>query len=98
MASYDDDDLMEDTEEAQPPQRVRSQVNAVRKQKGRGFREGMDADDERHAGRGYESLESGSGPGPAKCAFPEPSPQVSWPDLLYLCLRACLAFITATRC
>ena len=72
MASYDDDDLMEDTEEAQPPQRVRSQVNAVRKQKGRGFREGMDVDDERHAGRGYESLESGSGPGPAKCAFPEP--------------------------
>ena len=71
MASYDDDDFMEDTEEAQPPQRVRSQVNAVRKQKGRGFREGMDVDDERHAGRGYESLESGSGPGPAKCAFPE---------------------------
>lgn len=68
MANYDDD-LMEDAEETQPPQRVRSQVNAVRKQKGRGFREGMDVDDDRHAGRGYESLESGTGPGPAKCAL-----------------------------
>jgi hypothetical protein len=67
MADYDDD-MMEEAEDAQPPQRVRSQVTAVRKQKGRGFREGMDADDERHAGRGYESLETGSGPGPAKCA------------------------------
>ena len=72
MANYDDD-LMEDAEETQPPQRVRSQVNAVRKQKGRGFREGMDVDDDRHAGRGYESLESGTGPGPAKCANAAPA-------------------------
>lgn len=61
----DDVDMME-TEDAQP-QRVRSQVNAVRKQKGRGFRERMDVDDERNGSRGFESLEAGSGPGPAKC-------------------------------
>ena len=58
-----------DTEDAQP-QRVRSQVNAARKQKGRGFRERMDVDDERNGSRGYESLELGSGPGPAKCEDP----------------------------
>lgn len=58
-----EDDVMEDADEAQP-QRVRSQV-IPRKQKGRGFRERMDTDGDRN-GR-YESLESGTGPGPAKC-------------------------------
>ncbi|CAL8466983.1 g6519 [Coccomyxa elongata] len=57
-----EDDVMEDADDAQP-QRVRSQV-VPRKQKGRGFRERMDTDDGRN-GR-YESLESGTGPGPAK--------------------------------
>ena len=66
-----DADLM-DTEDAQP-QRVRSQVNTVRKQKGRGFRERMDVDEERNGSRGYEALEAGSGPGPAKCAPSQPS-------------------------
>lgn len=58
---YGGDEEMEDTE----PQRVRSQVTAVRKQKGRGFRERVDVDDDRN-GR-YETLDSGTGPGPAKC-------------------------------
>ncbi len=55
--------MMEDADEAQPL-RVRSQV-VPRKQKGRGFRERMDTDGDRN-GR-YESLETGSGPGPTKC-------------------------------
>jgi hypothetical protein len=60
-----EEDMMEDTE----PQRVRSQVTSVRKQKGRGFRERMDIDEDRN-GR-FESLDSGtgSGPGPAKCKY-----------------------------
>ena len=58
----DDDDMM-DADEAQP-QRVRSQV-VPRKQKGRGFRERMDTDGDRN-GR-YESIDTGTGPGPAKC-------------------------------
>lgn len=58
-----EDDVMEDADDAQP-QRVRSQV-VPRKQKGRGFRERMDTDDGRNSR--YESLESGTGPGPTKC-------------------------------
>lgn len=58
-----EDDMMEDADEAQP-QRVRSQV-VPRKQKGRGFRERMDTDGDRN-GR-YESLDTGTGPGPTKC-------------------------------
>ena len=74
----DDVDMME-TDDAQP-QRVRSQVNAVRKQKGRGFRERVDVDDERNGSRGFEALEAGSGPGPAKCKYFAISPPL---DLLY---------------
>lgn len=58
-----EEDMLEDTDVAQP-QRVRSQV-VPRKQKGRGFRERMDVDGDRN-GR-YESIDTGTGPGPAKC-------------------------------
>ena len=59
-----DDEMMD----AEQPQRVRSTVSSVRKQKGRGFRERMDTEDPRNGARGsYETLEAGSGPGPAKC-------------------------------
>ena len=59
-----DDDMMD----AEQPQRVRSTVSSVRKQKGRGFRERMETDDTRNGARGsYDTLEAGSGPGPAKC-------------------------------
>ena len=62
------DDEMVDAEQ---PQRVKSTVSGVRKQKGRGFRERMDTDDPRNGARGsYDNLEAGSGPGPAKCKFP----------------------------
>ncbi|CAK0785932.1 hypothetical protein CVIRNUC_009145 [Coccomyxa viridis] len=58
-----DDDMMD----AEQPQRVRSTVSSVRKQKGRGFRERMETDDTRNGARGsYDTLEAGSGPGPAK--------------------------------
>lgn len=61
-----DDDMMD----AEQPQRVRSTVSSVRKQKGRGFRERMETDDTRNGARGsYDTLEAGSGPGPAKCDF-----------------------------
>lgn len=59
-----DDEMMD----AEQPQRVRSTVSSVRKQKGRGFRERMDTEDPRNGARGsYDTLETGSGPGPAKC-------------------------------
>ena len=61
------DDEMVDAEQ---PQRVRSTVSSVRKQKGRGFRERMDTEDPKNGTRGsYDTLETGSGPGPAKCKF-----------------------------
>jgi RNA-binding protein 8A len=65
-----DDEMLDlDGAEAQPPPRLRSKVTAVKKQKGRGFGGATDPDapPDRHAGR-YESLETGTGPGPQKCA------------------------------
>lgn len=41
-----------------------------RSQKGRGFKDG--AEPERYPGGKFESLEAGTGPGPAKCALPPP--------------------------
>lgn len=66
-----DDDMIDDMEEdAPPPPRVKSTVgtNSQRKQKGRGFRENMqvDDDDDRH-GRAYDSLAATPGPGPQEC-------------------------------
>jgi hypothetical protein len=62
-----DDEMMD----AEQPQRVKSTVSSVRKQKGRGFRERMDTDDARNGSRGtYDALETGFGPGPAKCKAP----------------------------
>jgi hypothetical protein len=61
-----EEDEMIDVQEAAPPVRLRSTVGAVRKQKGRGFREDGDADEDRYGE--YEQLDSGrGGPGPAKC-------------------------------
>ena len=40
------------------PSRLRSTVTAVRKQKGRGFRESMDVEDDRSMSQQYESLEN----------------------------------------
>ena len=63
------DDVMEEAEPVAAP-RVRSQVvSAARKQKGRGFREKMDVDDDR-TGPGYESLAQERQGGPAKCKAP----------------------------
>ena len=45
---------------AERPARLRSTVTAVRKQKGRGFREDMDVDDDRRGVQTYESLDSSS--------------------------------------
>ena len=43
---------------AERPARLRSTVTAVRKQKGRGFREDMDIDEERRGAQSYESLDN----------------------------------------
>lgn len=43
---------------AERPARLRSTVTAVRKQKGRGFREDMDVDDDRKGAQTYESLDN----------------------------------------
>ncbi len=64
-----DDEMLDlDGADAQPAPRLRSKVTSVKKQKGRGFRGEADADapPDRNVGR-YESLDTGSGPGPQKC-------------------------------
>lgn len=64
-----DDEMLDlDGAEAQPAPRLRSKVTALKKQKGRGFRGAADPDapPDRHVGR-YESVETGTGPGPQKC-------------------------------
>lgn len=43
---------------AERPARLRSTVTAVRKQKGRGFREDMDVDEDRRGAQTYESLDN----------------------------------------
>ena len=45
---------------AERPARLRSTVTAVRKQKGRGFRDDMDIDDSRRGAQAFESLDSSS--------------------------------------
>mmetsp|Transcript_9361 Transcript_9361/g.26742 ORF Transcript_9361/g.26742 Transcript_9361/m.26742 type:complete len:165 (-) Transcript_9361:184-678(-) len=62
----DDDDVMEEEEdfEEAPAPRLRSTIASTKKQKGRGFRERAGGDD--YSRGAYESLESASGPGPAK--------------------------------
>ena len=53
---------------AERPGRLRSTVTAVRKQKGRGFRDDMEIDDDRRGSQQYESLDTGSkSKGGAKC-------------------------------
>jgi hypothetical protein len=67
-----DEDMVDDMEEDAAPPRVRSTVaTANRKQKGRGFREPMqvEEDDERH-GRAYDSLSKTPGAGPQECKGP----------------------------
>ena len=55
---------------AERPARLRSTVTAVRKQKGRGFREDMDVDEDRRVAQDYESLDnSGKSKGGQKCMF-----------------------------
>jgi hypothetical protein len=57
--------LEEEVMEEEP--RMKSTVTAGgRTQKGRGFKDG--AEPERYPGGKFESLEAGTGPGPAKCA------------------------------
>uniref|UniRef100_A0A7S0WPK5 RNA-binding protein 8A n=1 Tax=Pyramimonas obovata TaxID=1411642 RepID=A0A7S0WPK5_9CHLO len=66
---YEDDEILDEEEapmeEAAAP-RLKSTITAgpTRKQKGRGFKDAMDVE-QRFTGK-YESLESGTGPGPAK--------------------------------
>lgn len=69
-ARYQDED-MGDVQEARPS-RLKSTVTAVRKQKGRGFREGdMDIDDDRSNAQQYESLQTTSKAGAGqKCEVP----------------------------
>jgi RNA-binding protein 8A len=43
---------------AERPARLRSTITAVRKQKGRGFRDDMEIDDDRRGSQNYESLDT----------------------------------------
>lgn len=53
---------------AERPARLRSTITAVRKQKGRGFRDDMEIDDDRRGSQNYESLDTISrSKGGAKC-------------------------------
>lgn len=64
-AGHQEEMLEEEVMEEEP--RVKSMVtDGGRSQKGRGFKDG--AEPERHPGGKFESLEAGTGPGPAKCA------------------------------
>ena len=66
-ARYQDEE-MGDAQD-QRPSRLKSTVTAVRKQKGRGFREGeMEIDDERNNAQQYDSLQPNI-KGGQKCEF-----------------------------
>ena len=69
------------------PSRLRSTVTAVRKQKGRGFRESMDVDDDRSMSQQYESLENTAKlHGAQKCTLCLPSGTLQLHSVLHLFL------------
>lgn len=69
---YQDEEMADAAGEGRQS-RIRSTVTAVRKQKGRGFRDDMDADDDRNNTQQYESLQgTGRASGAQKCKNPFP--------------------------
>eukprot|EP00850_Spirogloea_muscicola_P014026 SM000098S25106 [mRNA] locus=s98:199518:200703:- [translate_table: standard] len=103
-------EAMEDDGAPLPPPKLRSAIASggfgARKQKGRGFRTGMDVDkDDEDGGQGFDSL-PGGGPGPQRCKTTPrgPKPQLVRPVCLWqqataagLCYR-CPADSSPRRC